>query len=284
MKDYNEMLESLFERREKYNLERKKKMNTLIKAVSGTCCLCLVFLSGLWAINNSPAEAPEPVTISSTPTGTETSGNGIEDAHGITPAKQSQQRDNTEEESPGIDFLGAVKPEHLQGSEETAQNRPENDSDVPVSEQSPGSFQNITVSGSSADFFGGSYTNAQGQLCVLLTADTAENRQTICREKNLNESKVIFQQADYTLSYLTKLQAKISQGMIDKELSFVTVSSLREDLNRIELTVTTEEEELLAKLKALDTIGGALEIRYGSGVQSLISKKLQGIEELPHFE
>ena len=47
MKDYNEMIDSLFERREKYQEERKKKLQRLRRAASIVSCCCLIILAGV---------------------------------------------------------------------------------------------------------------------------------------------------------------------------------------------------------------------------------------------
>ena len=47
MKDYNAMVESLFERREKYQEERTKKIRSFRKAASIISCCCLVMLVGV---------------------------------------------------------------------------------------------------------------------------------------------------------------------------------------------------------------------------------------------
>ena len=322
MKDYNEMAESLFRRRDHYIAERRKKMSILLKATSGLSCLCVAVLSGLLILHNpsggpdsmytmpddseslteslqgndpdisddiqavSDLESPRTdlrdmpdgsgIPASGTPADSSASGMPASGSFPGTPAldssasgtpapgsqgqpdgsvdRHSSHKQNTEnrQESAGI--------ENLAGTAPSGQNEESDLPDIPVSELSPGSFQTVTAAGPSAEFYGGSYTDSQGRLCILLTQNTSENRSAICRELGLNESSVTFQDASYTLSYLTWLQDKISEGMINKELPFVTVSSLQEDTNRIHLTVTTEDEALLAELKALDTLGGALEI------------------------
>lgn len=297
MKDYNEMAESLFRRRDHYIAERRKKMSILLKVTSGLSCLCVAVLSGLLILHN-PSGSPDSMytmpddseSLTQSLQGNEPDVSGdIQAASDLesprtdlrdtpapdssasgTPAPGSQgqpddpvdrhssHKQDTEnrQESAGI--------ENLTGTAPSGQNGENDHPDAPVSELSPGSFQTVTAAGPSAEFYGGSYTDSQGRLCILLTQNTPENRSAICRELGLNENSVTFQDASYTLSYLTWLQDKISEGMINKELPFVTVSSLREDTNRIHLTVTTEDEAQLAELKALDTLGGALEISYAA--------------------
>ena len=50
--------------------------------------------------------------------------------------------------------------------------------------------------------------------------------------------------------------------MINKELPFVVSSGVYENLNRIIVGVTTNNEDDIAKVLALDTIGGAIQIEY----------------------
>ncbi len=47
MKNYNEMAESVFERRDKYNAERRMSMSKLKKSMAGIVCCCLVTLLGI---------------------------------------------------------------------------------------------------------------------------------------------------------------------------------------------------------------------------------------------
>ena len=65
-----------------------------------------------------------------------------------------------------------------------------------------------------------------------------------------------------TLKYITELQAKVSAAMSNGDLSFVSSSAVYENPYRLHITVSSNAENDLAKLKAFDTIGGALEIVY----------------------
>ena len=56
--------------------------------------------------------------------------------------------------------------------------------------------------------------------------------------------------------------------MIDKEFTFVTSSAVMEDSNNIKVTVTSNNESDLNKIKALDTIGGAIDIEYNTNVNT----------------
>ena len=68
-----------------------------------------------------------------------------------------------------------------------------------------------------------------------------------------------------TLEYITELQAKISEAMRNGNLPFVSSSAVYENPYRLQVTVSSNAEDDLAKLKAFDTIGGALQIVYDPG-------------------
>ena len=65
-----------------------------------------------------------------------------------------------------------------------------------------------------------------------------------------------------TLEYITELQNKVSEAMRSGDLPFVSSSAVYENPYRLQITVSSNAEYDLAKLKAFDTIGGALEIIY----------------------
>ncbi len=282
MKDYNEMAESLFQRREKYLAEKKKKRSALVKASSGMLCLCLAGLWGLLFLNGSlsghpdfPPDAtlPNPENLADIYLVNDLSQMLAQAGQENQPEKYLLSTETEESDHEGReDFRTDGRDLSPQDTDAETSGEPgspqsgEGSHDIPVSEQSPGTIQAIKPQAAYGDFFGGSYTDGQGRLCILLTEDTAENRSTVCRELGLSEGNVIFQKAAFTLAYLTQLQSRISEGMVSKELDFVVVSALREDTNRIHLTVTTQDEAQLARLRALDSLGGALEIEYGDAI------------------
>ena len=65
-----------------------------------------------------------------------------------------------------------------------------------------------------------------------------------------------------TLEYITELQAKVSTAMSKGELPFVSSSAIYENPYQLHVIVSSNEENDLSKLKAFDTMGGALEIEY----------------------
>ena len=67
-----------------------------------------------------------------------------------------------------------------------------------------------------------------------------------------------------TLEYITELQAKVSAAISNGDLPFVSSSAVYENPYRLHVVVTSNAENDLSKLKAFDTIGGALEIEYNA--------------------
>ena len=126
---------------------------------------------------------------------------------------------------------------------------------------------NITDATSFPEYYAGRYVDQSGNQVILLCQDNAENRKEICKILGITESKTKFQTATYSYNYLQELQTKISNKMVAKELPFVSTSAVLEDKNRIRVTVYTNKESDLQKLKKLDTKGGAIQIEYQEGAQ-----------------
>lgn len=138
-------------------------------------------------------------------------------------------------------------------------NKPVDDKDVNVSEQ-----PSENINKNYPEYYAGKYVDHNGNNVVLLCEDSKLNRKEICNLLGITESKTIFKTAKYSYNYLTDLQRKISKAMQNKELTFVTTSAVMEDSNNIRVTVTSNNESDLNKIKALDTIGGAIDIQYNT--------------------
>lgn len=122
------------------------------------------------------------------------------------------------------------------------------------------------------EYYGGKYVDNNGNNVVWICEDNITNRKEICKFLGITESKTTFKTAKYSYNYLEELQNKISQKMIDKEFTFVTKSAVMEDNNNIKVTVISSNESDLNKIKALDTMGGAIDIEYNTN--SRITKDL----------
>lgn len=127
------------------------------------------------------------------------------------------------------------------------------------------------------EVWGGSYMDSDGTWVILLTEDTAENRaQVLALNPGLNESNTLFQSADYSLAYLTEVMANISDSMGRGDLPSVTTAALREERNRVQVTMTTEDPDSAARVLAFDPTGGAIELDWAvepTGVADLELEK-----------
>ncbi len=144
-------------------------------------------------------------------------------------------------------------------AENTNKNIPVEDKDVGAKEQT-----NENINTGYPDYYAGKYIDNNGNNIILLCEDNEVNRKEICSLIGIAEGNTIFKIAKYSYNYLTDLQSKISKKMIDKEFAFVTTSAVVEDGNNIKVIVTSSNESDLDKIKALDTIGGAIEIEYNT--------------------
>ena len=88
----------------------------------------------------------------------------------------------------------------------------------------------------------------------------------MCESFGIDEKTTVFKKGEYTLLYLSQLQEKITDGMINREFPFVWGSGVYEDKNRVVIRVEEGTEEgLIQKVLALDTIGGAILTEEMSG-------------------
>ena len=193
---------------------------------------------------------------------------------------------NNKEESVNIQESESTEIEGTQETETPDETVPDNiATEVPettvqdVPADSKGEYNEAVNSSdltkNTSEFFGGSYTDENGKFVIVLTEDTPANRTDICKELGRSENNTTFVKGTYTLAYLTELQEKISNAMVNKELPFVVSSSLCETTNNIVIGATTTNETELAKLYALDTIGGAIKVEFstGAGTKELLLPK-----------
>lgn len=123
--------------------------------------------------------------------------------------------------------------------------------------------------------WGGSYLDQDGTMVVLLTQDTPENREAVFqRNPAFLEAQVRFQTADYTLEYLTQVQEDISAAMRAGELPFAVSSALMEAENRVQVRVTSQQEEDLDRIRAFDPQGGAIQLVTPDEIEDLCALPL----------
>lgn len=246
MKNYNEMAESVFERRDKYIAERSRQIK---KGTSILSCFCLVALLGVGAWRTGIISEYTPLDA----------GVGNEQLDG------DPSGPNTQEALQKQDSSKALMPDNLNEIGEIdplASGTPNPYTDAPVQ----GEHSNTGALTAYEEVWGGSYMDQNGCWVIWLTENTPDNQKTVFeRNPDLLESNTIFKTADYSLAYLTELMANISEGMGEGKLPNVTRAALMEQINRIEVTMTTDDADSVAKVLSFDKVGGAIEIQYASG-------------------
>lgn len=99
----------------------------------------------------------------------------------------------------------------------------------------------------------------------LTTGDQNTDVGSVSEEQNqdtIGDFLVDFEKTDASLEYVTELQTKVSNAMVNGELPFVIYSAVYENPNRLHLKVTSDVESDIEMLKAFDTLGGVMEIEY----------------------
>lgn len=256
------------------HLNNKRKNNfAWAKWGSIVACFALLVLCISMVTHLSPVEDDNMPPVESLP---------IENNNKI------ENLQNNKEESVNIQESESTEIEGTQETETPDETVPDNiATEVPettvqdVPADSKGEYNEAVNSSdltkNTSEFFGGSYTDENGKFVIVLTEDTPANRTDICKELGRSENNTTFVKGTYTLAYLTELQEKISNAMVNKELPFVVSSSLCETTNNIVIGATTTNETELAKLYALDTIGGAIKVEFstGAGTKELLLPKAE---------
>ncbi len=88
MKNCDEMVNCLFERRERYDAERKKKKAAAVRAAASVCCVCFIALLGVavWGGGTFRATAPDQTAGNAVYSGTQ---NSAREDHGEAPANSA---------------------------------------------------------------------------------------------------------------------------------------------------------------------------------------------------
>ncbi|MBD5460523.1 MAG: hypothetical protein HDR26_06215 [Lachnospiraceae bacterium] len=285
MKSYEEMAENVLLRRNQYVARQRKRVKKMCSAAM-LACLCLIVFSGIGVWNSSILRAPGTSADDSSdkvnPILPEQEDAPLSGIQNLSQQKENMSQAGTDDTlRPDADDSYAPETdsrdnENLELPVSTSSEETAADEHGEVYTEAPRTDQ---LTGDAAALFCGSYTEENGAFVVVLTQDTPQSRAVVCRELGFNENNVTFRTGIYTLAYLTQLQEKISNAMINQELPFVISSAVMETSNRILVTVTTQEESSLALLKSLDTVGGAIEIEYVESGSSSIQNLLESIEE-----
>ncbi len=72
---------------------------------------------------------------------------------------------------------------------------------------------------------------------------------------------------NFSLDYLNSLNEKIKEQATSEEFSFIVSSCVNEDINRVEVLVTSMEKDLIDRINTLDTQGGAIELKLSVELQ-----------------
>lgn len=237
----------------------KKNNHAWIRWSAVAACFALLVLCIPMITNISPEMEDNTPTVESLPM---ENSNNVEVLHNNEESANNQESESLEiQDTQEIETTGEpLKEDASTGVPETTIKDASADGSGEYKEEINSSDLTKDIS----DFYGGSYTDANGKFVIVLTEDTQANRTAICKKLGRSESNTTFIKGNYTLTYLTELQAKISDAMVNKELPFVTTSGVYETSNNIIVNVTTEDAAELAKLYALDTLGGAIEVQHGS--------------------
>lgn len=158
--------------------------------------------------------------------------------------------------------LPPVKKENLQyhientGKEEAGQNRTETPGTAAPVVENPGDTGALTaVDG----IWGGSYMDQNGRWVILLTEDTPKNRQRVFdNNPTLSEEGTIFQTATYLRTYLQDLMERLSRAELPDCVSSI---GFEEDRNRVVVYLTSEDTDSMERIRAFDSIGGAIQFQ-----------------------
>ena len=288
MKDSNEMIKELFERREKYYMERQRKMRNF-KYVAGplACCLVVILAVGIPAIShisspeeddllngdniqNVESDYPPSMKKEMAPGNigsTENPDNESQDGE----IKTSNEKDKKPDEETDISNAtdGVV-------TEGTSIDIPQKEyHDVPrPGPDSLGDTGNLVPY---EPVWGDCYQNEAGKWVVFLTENTPENQKKVLElNPTLTENDIIFQSITFSRSYLESLMISIGQAADEnEEFSFVFSIGLRTEKNCVDVYVTTDDEESIAKILAFDTIGGGDAIEIVNINSNVVPKDVQ---------
>lgn len=299
MKDYREMAENVLQRRDAYRINRRNNMRKAVSVMSAFC-IVVVLSAGVWYgviltnIDSEQIRDVQPQNIVNRDTDDGADRPTAEQETQQNSGQENEEVSVQETQKSAINDLSANKNDgESSKSEDSGTN--DNDSsmysnsgvakptgtettiDTPVSDI-PGDTGALTAYD---EVWGGCYMDKNGCWVVWLTEDTPENRQEVfIRNPSLNEDNTVFKTAAYSKAYLTYLMNEISNAMCAGKLPLVTTAALREDKNRVEVTMISDDPWSVDKVLAFDTVGGAIEIIYDSEMHVIMDLEEYGIMDL----
>lgn len=274
MKNYEEMAECVLERRDRYVANRRRKMWKTASVVSCFCCIAVLgtgiwyagFLKNSMDISDGGYPNTEARAGGILPSGAaigETTDNGTDIKKEMKEPAGDELGDGLDGNPAGYPSLTTDMP--LQSNEISETDPLDADAgeyrDEPVV-QNPGSTGALTAYEA---VWGGSYMDDAGCWVILLTENTAENREKVFQlNPTLTESNTVFKEATYSRSYLENLMGRLSKADLPLVVSSI---GFREERNRIEVIITADDADAIAEILAFDTIGGAIDIICLSDIQ-----------------
>lgn len=273
MKDYREMADNVLRRRDEYKKAKKKRTAKTVSVLS--CFIVAAVLAagvryiGIFADSGTAPDKSDGIVDTSQ----EMKRLAKEKASAPVAAEDFSADMRTDDENTAAmpesgnhNMSEAIRSEN-HSDDEAETTKSEVTIDAPVA-PNPGDTGALTAYD---EAWGGYYMDENGNWVVWLTEDTPENRQAVFMlNPTLREDNTIFKKADYSKAYLTELMAKISAAMGNKELPFVTTAALREERNRVEVTMISDAPEDIDQVLMFDPTGGAIEIRYSDQDYAII--------------
>lgn len=244
MKSTEEIAESVFRRRDKYIIERRKQMK---KTVSVLSCFCIVVLLGVgvwhggWLPGNESAQEQEgPITGDMLP-GEALMGDATDEVKRPAPAQEGLQTEKEDYPENNVNIGDKIE-----------SSTPSTTTDRPVTNNSGDTGALIAYD----KVWGGSYMDQDGRWVILLTENTPENQQAVFNlNPTLSEDNAVFKTAIYSRAYLVDLMEELSSAKLP---TCVNSIGFQEDLNRVVVYMTSEDADSIEKVLAFDSIGGAI--------------------------
>lgn len=296
MKSTDEMMDELFERRERYYEKKRSDMKHLKKLIGTLTCSFVVLASGILLAGRfmpeekdymTSAEKNTDITIEKQPevqqgqmaTSDQSAADGnASDAIGNENTSKTEAKDN---KGNNIKKEMAKDRNDDNGSNtDIAENTvsegtsvdlpPEKNVTPPPLPDNPGYSGALVLVGLDDEIWGGGYYDETGRLVILLTENTPENQSKVLElNPTLSETDIIFETAVYSESYLTDLLYRTSQVLDVVHLPSGSSVGIRVDLNCIRVDVNSTMmnadssiTDSIAEILALDTQGGAIQIMY----------------------
>ena len=295
MKSTDEMMDELFERRERYYEKKRSDMRHLKKLTGALTCSFVVLASGILLAGRFmpeenykiPTEKNPDMTTDKQPEVQSGQMASSDQSAADTNASDAIGNENTSS-ADAKDSKGSSIKKEMAGdrSNDNASNTdiaenavskgtsvdlpPDKNVTPPPLPDNPGYSGTLVLVGLDDEIWGGGYYDETGRLVILLTENTPENQRKVLElNPTLSETDIIFETAVYSESYLTDLLYRANQALDVVHLPSGSSVGIRVDLNCIRVDVNSAMmnadasiADSIAEILALDTQGGAIRIFY----------------------